>query len=185
VTKNGAGKWILGGVNTYTGATTINAGTLLGNGSVGGVNVNSGGSLAAGASIGTLNTGSLSFASGGTFALEINTDLGTTDLLNVTGGLSITGGAVLTLSDLGSNAVLNTTLTIIDYTTTWDGGLFTYNGNVLADGATFSYGANSYTIDYDNGSAVTLTVAAIPEPATTALVGMALGCVFLARRKRA
>jgi fibronectin-binding autotransporter adhesin len=203
VTKNGAGKWILGGVNTYTGNTTINAGTLLvngsianstveinggvlgGNGTSGAVNVNLGGVLAPGASIGTLNTGAVSFASGATFALEINTDLGTTDLLNVTGNLSITGGAILTLSDLGSNTVLNTTLTVIDYSGTWNGGFFTYNGNVLADGATFNYGANSYTIDYDNGSSVTLAVAAIPEPATTALMGLALGGLFFARRKRA
>ena len=33
VTKNDAGKWILTGTNTYTGATTVNAGTLVINGS--------------------------------------------------------------------------------------------------------------------------------------------------------
>ena len=62
--------------------------------------------------------------------------------------------------------------------------MFTYNGNELADGETFSFGANNYTIDYDNGGAVTLAVAAIPEPGAAALAGVALGWMLLIRRKR-
>lgn len=204
LTKDGAGKWILAGASTYTGTTTVTAGTLLVNGSLGtstveinggtfggsgsaggAVNVNAGGTLAPGASIESLDIGSVSFANNSTFALEINTNTAAIDLLNVTGNLSITGGAILTLTDLGSGGTLNTLLTIIDYSGSWNGGLFTYAGNVLADGDTFAFGANNYTIDYNNGSAVTLAVSAIPEPGAAALTGLALGWMLIARRKRA
>ena len=202
LTKNGGGKWILAGANAYTGTTTVNAGTLLVNGSLGNstveinsgvfggsgvvggaVNVNAGGTLAPGSSIETLDTGSVSFASASTFALEINTDSASIDLLNVNGSLSIAGGALLTLTDLGSGAVLDTTLTIINYGF-WNGGFFTYNGNELTNGETFSYGVNNYTINYDDGGAVTLAVSAVPEPTMAGVMGLALGYLALARRRR-
>lgn len=81
--KVGAGTLTLGGANTYTGATTVNAGTLAVTGSLASlVTVNSGGTLAGtgtvnnivavgsggtvgpGLSVGTLSTGSVTFVSG-------------------------------------------------------------------------------------------------------------------------
>ena len=63
VTQSGAGNLILSNTNTYTGATTVNAGTLSVNGSIAGSNVtvNNGGMLGG---IGT--AGSMTVASGGT-----------------------------------------------------------------------------------------------------------------------
>jgi hypothetical protein len=81
LTKSGAGNWILSGANTYTGGTTVSAGTLLVNtgasiassasivngglltvkGTAGSVTVNSGGSLGGSGTVGalTLNSGGL------------------------------------------------------------------------------------------------------------------------------
>jgi autotransporter-associated beta strand protein len=88
----GSGRLVLAGANSYTGATTVTAGTLSVNGSlaaagtvnvmngatlggsgrVGGVNVAAGGFLAPGNSIGTLTTGDLAFAPGSTFLVEVD-----------------------------------------------------------------------------------------------------------------
>lgn len=91
--KTGAGAQTLSGTNTYTGATTVSGGTLAVNGSIatssgvtvgsggflGGigtvapVTVQSGGTLAPGNSIGTITVnGSLSFAAGSTYAVEVS-----------------------------------------------------------------------------------------------------------------
>jgi autotransporter-associated beta strand protein len=113
VIKDSAGTWILSANNTYTGATTVNAGFLQVNGShstgqaysvqnggtLGGIGtigsqvvVNSGGILAPGASIGTLNVSSVNLA--GTLKVEYNGDASAIDLLNVTGALDITAATV-------------------------------------------------------------------------------------------
>jgi CSLREA domain-containing protein len=120
LTKSGVGAWNLSSVNTYTGATSVNAGRLNINGSItsnvtiantstlGGtgtinsantVTVQSGGTVAPGTSPGILNTGNVTFDSSSTFAVEIN---GTTagsgyDQLNVTGTVSLSD-AILSLT---------------------------------------------------------------------------------------
>jgi autotransporter-associated beta strand protein len=62
LTKNGAGAWTLTGNNTYTGATTVNAGTLIVNGKISG-NSSSSLNVAAGTLAGT---GTLSLPGAGT-----------------------------------------------------------------------------------------------------------------------
>ncbi len=115
--KEGAGTITLAGINTYTGTTSVNAGTLRingstasasavtvanlatlgGNGAIGGaITVNSGGTLAPGNSVGTLTSGS-SVTLNGHLAIEING--AGCDRLNVAGNLNITT-ATLDLSVL-------------------------------------------------------------------------------------
>jgi fibronectin-binding autotransporter adhesin len=110
----GPGTTVLTGNNSYSGGTTVAAGTLVvdgsigghtnvnaggtlgGSGSVGSVRVGSGGTLAPGNSIGTLTAGgNLSFAAGSTYRVEANA-AGAADRVNTTGAatIAIEGGTV-------------------------------------------------------------------------------------------
>lgn len=192
VTKTGLGTMLIyGGHLGYSGTTTVAAGLLGGTGSIGAVVVQNGGTLNPGgvSSIGAFQSGNLGLNSGSTFALKLNTTGVESSSMIVNGTLTLTSGALLSLTDLGANAslVLGTTFTIIDYAA-WNGGLFTYNSTELADDAIFAFGANTYQISY-NGmdgvtSAVTLTTV-VPEPSTAAMLMGVLGaCVILKRGRR-
>jgi fibronectin-binding autotransporter adhesin len=229
VTKQGAGNLILTGPSTYTGATSVSAGRLSvngalgdspvavlaaaelgGSGSIGGaVSVATGGTLSPGNSIESLGTGSVTFDSGATFAYEVNSSLlGSlgiaADLLVVNGNLDIASGSLLTLTDLASTPnpfIEDTTIfALINYSGSWDGGLFTYGGLPLADGSMFTVGSQRWVIDYNSptgglnftadylpsGSFVTIT--AVPEPSTYAMALASLACggySMWRRRKRA
>jgi autotransporter-associated beta strand protein len=117
VTKQGAGRLLLTGTHTYTGVTTVSAGTLLVNGIIGAsavtvtggtlsgsglirgpVSIQSAGRLAPGTSIGAL-TISNSLNLSGTTVMELNAATGTNDL--VRGLTSVAYGGTLTLSNLG------------------------------------------------------------------------------------
>lgn len=83
VTKQDAGKWILAGTNTYTGATTVNGGLLFVSGSLGtsAVTINAGGTLGASGSLG----GSVTVNNGGTLA----------NFTTIAGGVTVNSGGLL------------------------------------------------------------------------------------------
>lgn len=149
ITKSGTGTLALNGSNTYSGGTTVSAGTLrannttgsaTGSGSVsianggtlggtgtisGAVSVALGGIVAPGNSVGTLTVGSLNAASGSIFNFEFN---GTpaNDRINVTttDGLTLNGG--------GFNIFAENTLN--GWTTTGNYNLVQYAGSIQGTG---------------------------------------------------
>jgi autotransporter-associated beta strand protein len=219
ITKTGAGTWILSGTNTYGGTTQVDAGTLLvngnsgsvvapfvvnggilgGSGTIGGaVTVNALGTLAPGSGIATLTTGSaVTFTDGSTFAYDYETNLLTADLVQMSGGLSLSGTVPLTVTDLGPNAAVTpgTIFSLINYGGGLSGsGLFSYGGLPLADGGTFTVGANTWQIAYSSttagvnvsaplpsGSYVNLI--AVPEPTAWAMLGSAVAIAVVMRRR--
>lgn len=220
ILKTGTSRWTFEGANTYTGATTINGGTLLFNnttssgagtgavtvnngGTLGGTGritgsiiVNSGGTLAPGASIQSFASGTLNFNSGSTFGYEIDSAAplsSAADLQVVSGNLNLSGTVKLSITDLApSNDFLflpNTIFTLINYTGTWNNGLFTFGGDLLGDDAQFIAGKYTWLIDYNatsggvnftgdylSGKFVNLTLMSlsVPEPSTLLLLASAL-----------
>jgi T5SS/PEP-CTERM-associated repeat protein/autotransporter-associated beta strand protein len=118
LTKDGAGSLTLSGTNTYTGATSVNSGALVIEGSLtdtavtvassailggsgtisGNVTVQSGGTLAPGSSPGILTVGSLDLQSGSITSMEINglTPGTEHDQIVVNGNASLDGSLNLT-----------------------------------------------------------------------------------------
>ncbi|MCW1923909.1 autotransporter-associated beta strand repeat-containing protein [Luteolibacter arcticus] len=179
--KDGAGILELTNANTYTGATTVNAGTLLANnatgsaagtGSVtvkstatfggtgavtGAVVLESGAILAPGASIESLATGELTLPSGATLTAEIDSSGSpSADVVTVTGNVTL--GGALTVTDIAgvpAAVALGTKLTLIAYTGSLTG---TFSGK--AEGSTFAVGSNTFKIRYTDSGAVTLEAVA-------------------------
>ncbi len=223
IEKIGGGTTVLNGVNTYAGGTTVTSGTLLinnatgsglGTGNVtvsggtlggtgnftGSVTINSGGTLAPGASIQSLASGAVSFATGSTFAYELDSGVATNvgaDLQRVSGNLSLTGTVTLTLANLSVGTFAeNTKFTLFNYNGSWNNGLFTFNSTLLADDSTFSFNGQTWQIDYNasaggsnfsteflsSSSYVNLT--AVPEPATWGLLAASLTALMVFRRRK-
>lgn len=172
--KGGAGTLVLSGTSTYTGATTVSAGTLLVNGSLGATTVavsagatlggngmiegalNVSGRLSAGNSIESLATGTVSLNNGSTLVHEMNpADAGLADLVASSGQLNLTGTVTLDLTGADSPLwALNDKVTLVSYfdidgsTPGWNGGLF----NGYADDSQYTFGSNTWLFNYDDTS---------------------------------
>jgi autotransporter-associated beta strand protein len=169
VTKNGTGALTLSGANTFTGLTTVNAGTLIVNGSIAGaVTVNSGGQLdgtgrigtlvsnggiiAPGNSIGTLSVNGNFVQNGGTYQVEVNA-AGQNDRINVAGSATLNGGTVQVLAQPGSYA-RNTTYTILNATSGVSGAYSGVTSNFAFLTPSLSYDANNvYLLLFQSASA--------------------------------
>jgi hypothetical protein len=194
LTKSGAGTLLLNGL--VSGPASVIAGALGGTGNVtGAVNVGTNGTLTpSGTSIGTLATGPLTFAANATLALDINFQLRTADKTNINGALSLDGGntTVLSITDLQPIAQFTFfTLPFLDYSTTWNGGLFTVGGVVIHDfdalnpnaSERFFVGPNRYTIDYNYQGHIVALIS-VPEPGSLALVAGGVALLGGMRRRR-
>jgi autotransporter-associated beta strand protein len=220
IVKSGDNTQIFSGTHTYSGTTDINAGTLRvnsthtggglytvgANGTLQGTGstasaVNVSGVLSPGASIATFASGTLDMLDASTFEYEVDSSVATAsgaDLMIVSGDLNLTGTVNLTLTDLASLATAfapDTTFSLINYSGTWNGGLFTFGGDEIGNGESFTAGLNIWRLDYNaaeggsnfsgeylGGSDRFVNITVIPEPSTV-LLGV-LGAVALLRRRR-
>ena len=196
VTKNGVGTVVFGGANTYTGATTVNAGTLLingdesaatgavsvknagtllgGSGIIGGaVTVDHGASITAGTNgvVGalTLNSGltfSATSATTGTYKVDISG--ATSDLLAIAGVLDLSGS----FDQLTLNSSPNGTHNYV---------LATY-GSVIGQFDLTNIPSN-YELVYGSNT-LSLVLVPVPESSTWIGAALALAAIAFTQRKK-
>jgi len=187
ILKSSAGTLILSVANTYSGATTVNAGTLRVNGSLaagsavavnfggtlggsgtvgGATTVNAGGALDPGTtSIGTLTTANLTLNNDSEIICKITTP--DCDTVQVAGNLSLpsaAGEATTIVIPAGSTLAPNTTYPVVNYTGSLSGNKIA----VVNDASELGVTAN---IDTGNKKILVQTA---PEPGLFTLAGLLL-----------
>ena len=190
ITKSGAGTLVLSGSNAYAGPTTVQNGTLLingvhtggglitiaagaslgGNGTVGNVDIASGGTLSPGASAGHLTVNNLTLNP----ASILNIELGAPTLVQGPGSDFITANDTImlagtlniaALSGFGTPVAGDSWLIMTSAGGVGDNGIVIGSAPVLGSGLSFAVNTSS-------GSNVLLTV--VPEAGTAGLFGLAL-----------
>lgn len=142
LTKSGSGALILNGANSYTGGTTISAGTLRLNGSILGNVLNNGtlmfGNAAAYTYAGLVTgSGDVSVVGTGLLTLTGNSNFGGTLTVNsASGGLNISGGAIVS----------------------WNGETTHSNGQLLVNAGARATSVGITTITNNSATPTTLTV---------------------------
>ena len=112
IIMNGTGTWTLGGANTYSGGTNVNAGTLAVSGSLSGPNV----TIASGAAFTVQAGGSISTAS-------VLTNSGTLTFNNATNTVASISNAAGSLVKLRGTAVKTSSFALAGGTGAWTSGL--------------------------------------------------------------
>ncbi len=196
ITKTGVGRLILQGNSTYTGPTTVSAGTLLVNGSLsntvttvalgaivggdgvfnGGLTVNgelSVGTSTAISSIGTLDLNAgLNLASTGVYRPGISgINPALIDRINVTGGFTANGTIAPVLS--GYSPVAGDVFNVADFTSFSGTPRFDYSAAIL--GAGLAWNSSFFRVDG--------TLRVVPEPGITGMMLLSLSGLLVCRRR--
>jgi len=196
LTKSGTGMLVLDGKNSFTGTTTVQAGTLevgdatnasatlggnvqvvaggtlRGHGTIVG-NVTNNGSVQPGGSIGTLTIQG-NYTQGANGALVIDAaPTGQADLLTVNGKASIAGSTVV-LGATG-NWAPRTDYTILTATQGVSGQFASASSNLAFLTPMLAYGANSVTLSLERNDVTFTSVAQTPNERATAGAVEALG----------
>jgi autotransporter-associated beta strand protein len=181
-TKTDAGKWILGGTNTYTGATSVQQGVLLVDGSTA---ASSAVSVSLGAVFGGNGTvnGNLTLASGALFAFDTGSTLdliGTLSidpLFDVASLRNKSGGAVPWANvPQGTYTLMNTSFVFNDTNIR--------NFGEVNRATNLAGGRSAYFQQGSSPSSLQLVV--VPEPTTLGLTALGMGLAGVAcwRRRR-
>ena len=173
VNQLGSGTTTLSGSNSYTGATTVAAGTLLVGGQIGLSDV----SVLSGAAIGGSGTlaGSLSMAAGGEFVFSLS-------------GILVVNGASVTFGDFGIDDLVGLDGSVAESAYTLINGTAAINFSNVANlgvGNGSNIGGGKYA--YFRADSPNLVVEVIPEPSTYALLVLAvigLGAQCWRRRRK-
>jgi len=157
--KNGTGSLTVGSIN-LTGPATINAGTFIAAGSVGGLTLTNGTTLAPGSAALTAGTltvnGDLNLSTNNlNLDLSNNTSSGN-DVINVSGNLNLNGVIKVNLNLLNGNTAPGP-YTVITYNGTANGGATNFQV-VGSRTATFDFSTqNQVNLWFTNGGAMNLT----------------------------
>jgi autotransporter-associated beta strand protein len=181
ITKQGTGTWYLDGANTNTGPTIVEAGTLGGNGGVGGaLTVNSGATFAPGAAgattIGDFSVaGAFTLSTGAVLGIQLGgTASGSYDVLNVTGAATLSGS--INLSAVSFAPAIGNAFTVL----TAAGGITDAGLTITGlTGFTKSIVGNSLIL---TKTAALTALATVPEPSSLVLVGLAIACCGFRRK---